>query len=221
MINRVLIAEDHETANISIQKTMEDFGISFIRYVYYCDDALLRIKKAIAENAPFDLMITDLSFESDHREQLLPSGFELIKAVKLTQPSIKILVFSSENKPAIIKSLYDNYQIDGYIKKARNDAKELKIAFETILKGNKYYNIDQKLNNNSSYTFEFSEWDIFVLNLLSDGKMQKEIPEMLEKNNLKPSGLSSIEKRINKMKETFKITTTEQLVAFAKDFGIL
>ena len=126
MIHRVLIAEDHETVNISVQKTMNDFGVSDINYNYYCDDAFLRVKKSISENNPYDLLITDLSFDTDHRVQSLKSGFDLIRAIREIQPTIKILVFSSENKPAIIKSLYDNYNIDGYIRKARNDAKELK-----------------------------------------------------------------------------------------------
>ena len=51
--------------------------------------------------------------------------------------------------------------------------------------------------------------------------MQKELPMILEQNNIKPSGLSSIEKRINKIKESFDITTTEQLIAFVKENGIV
>lgn len=221
MIHRVLIAEDHETVNISVQKTMNDFGVSDINYNYYCDDAFLRVKKAISENNPYDLLITDLSFDTDHRVQSLKSGFDLIRAIREIQPTIKILVFSSENKPAIIKSLYDNYNIDGYIRKARNDAKELKSAFVALLAGKKYFHHEYKSNINSLNIFEFSEWDVFVLKQLAQGKMQKELPMILEQNNIKPSGLSSIEKRINKIKESFDITTTEQLIAFVKENGIV
>ena len=39
MLNRVLIAEDQEIANISLRKTLEELGMT-PSDVYYCDDAL-------------------------------------------------------------------------------------------------------------------------------------------------------------------------------------
>ena len=39
MFKRILIAEDQETQNISLQKTLADLGTEKPEYVYYCDDA--------------------------------------------------------------------------------------------------------------------------------------------------------------------------------------
>ena len=44
-IEKVLIAEDHESANLSVQKTLEELSIADLHYVYYCDDALLKIQR--------------------------------------------------------------------------------------------------------------------------------------------------------------------------------
>jgi two-component system capsular synthesis response regulator RcsB len=51
--------------------------------------------------------------------------------------------------------------------------------------------------------------------------LQKEIPAYLQENNIRPSGLSSIEKRLNLMKEVLDFSKNEQLVAYCKDFGII
>ena len=95
MFKKVLIAEDHEITNISVRKTLEELGVADARYVYYCDDALSWISNAVRSGEPYELLITDLSFEEDSYPQRLRNGEELIRAVKDVQPHLKIIVFSS------------------------------------------------------------------------------------------------------------------------------
>ena len=106
MFKKVLIAEDHESSNISIRKALEEFGCLVNDYVYYCDDALIRISQAIRSGEEYDLLITDLSFDEDEIPQKIVTGTELIKAVKELQPNIMVLVFSAESKGAIIDNLF-------------------------------------------------------------------------------------------------------------------
>ena len=82
MINKVLIAEDHEMSNLSLQKVMEELGIVTYDYVYYCDDALKQLKHAGSLSQPYELLITDLYFEPDGTVQELAGGAQLIKAAK-------------------------------------------------------------------------------------------------------------------------------------------
>jgi hypothetical protein len=42
----------------------------------------LQVKKALKDNDPYDLLISDLSFKIDHRQNRLTCGDELIEAVK-------------------------------------------------------------------------------------------------------------------------------------------
>lgn len=77
----------------------------------------------------------------------------------------------------------------------------------------------QPLKQKNAY--EFTDFDITIILLLSQGKLQKDIPAYLQENNIKPSGLSSIEKRLNIMKEELSFDKNEQLVAYCKDFGII
>lgn len=221
MFEKVLIAEDHEMTSISVTKTLGDLGISNSAYTYYCDDALMLIRKAMEDGAPFDLLVTDLSFEEDHRKQQLSGGAELIAAVRALQPGLKVLVFSGENKPAMVDGLFKELHINGYVRKARHDAKDLKAAMEALAKGKTYISADLKQSVKAKNTFEFTSYDITIISLLSAGTLQKNIPAYLQDNNIKPSGLSSIEKRLNIMKDVLGFSKNEQLVAYCKDFGII
>ncbi|MCH5718544.1 hypothetical protein [Niabella hibiscisoli] len=78
MIKKVLIAEDYQSANISVQKTLEAFGVPDPDYVYHCDDALQKIQIALKAGVSYDLLITDLSFDQDHRQQKFPPAKRLL-----------------------------------------------------------------------------------------------------------------------------------------------
>ena len=221
MIDKVIIAEDHESANLSVQKTMEELQIKEIDYAFYCDDALSKIQVAKQKDCSYDLLITDLYFEDDGTHQKIAGGFDLIAAVRKIQPEIMILIFSSEHRPATIDMLFKNYDIDGYVRKARNDAQELRLAVETLRKQQRYYprSLSQKIKQ--SNTYEFTEFDINIVRLLSQGYQQNDIPGWLKQHNIKPSSLSMIEKRLKQIKDELSFTKNEQLVLFCKDAGIL
>ena len=221
MIDKVIIAEDHEIANLSIQKAMEELRVQHIDYVYYCDDALNKIRTAKEKVSPYDLLITDLYFEEDGTFQKIGGGFDLIRSVREVQPDIMILIFSAEHRPATIDMLFKNYAIDAYVRKARHDARELKLAVETLIKNQRYYPrfLDELVKKSNAY--EFTEFDLNIIRLLSQGYQQNEIPGYLQEHNIKPSSLSMIEKRLKQIRDELNISKNEQLVLFCKDVGVL
>lgn len=221
MIDRILIAEDHESASISIQKTLEDLRIPHTDYVFYCDDALSKITTCKKKDQPYDLLITDLYFEEDGTSQHISNGIELTRLVREVQPDLKILVFSAENRASVLDSLFTEYEIDGYVRKARNDAKELKQALEQLSENRKYLprHIAQLISKKNTY--EFSEMDIAIISLLANGVSQKNIPDHLEEKKMRASSLSSVEKHLKRIRTEFDFTKNEQLIAFCKDMGII
>jgi DNA-binding NarL/FixJ family response regulator len=221
MIRKVLIVEDHESVNISLQKTLNDLGILNIDVVYYCDDALQKIEMHQKISASYDLLITDLYFENDHRIQTITGGVSLISIVKKIQPDLKILVFSAESKPAVIDMLFNTHEIDGYVRKARHDAKELKTAINQISHNQRYIPSQITTVRRGQHSHHFTQYDITIISLLAEGVVQKNIPEYLQKNNIRPSGLSSVEKRLNHIREALQLYKNEQLVLFCKDMGII
>lgn len=222
MFEKILIAEDHESDNLSVQRAVEELQIRDKDQVYYCDDALTKVKIAIQHEQPYETLITDLYFEADGTPQVLTDGFQLIASVRAVQPTLQIIVFSAETKPAVIESLIRQYGIDAYVRKGRNDVKELKAAIESLSKGQKYFSHEiLRIIRKSANTHEFSDFDVKIIQLLSQGYQQNQIPDYLKRNNIKPSSLSTIEKRLNQIREELGFTKNEQLVLFCKEMGIL
>lgn len=221
MFKKILIAEDHESINISVQKTLEDLNVPKVDYVYYCDDAIGKIRKALREEQPYDLLITDLYYEEDHRTQELKDGRALIEKAKELQPGLKVIVFSAERRTGVIENLFSDYHIKGYVGKARNDSKDLKKAIASVYIGEEYLSFDLKQEMKKFNNYEFSTYDIVIVSLLSKGILQKNIPVHLKEKSISPSSLSSVEKRLNSLKEDLSVNSNEQLVAFCKDLGII
>ena len=221
MFQKVLAAEDFESASISVQKSLTDLNIAEKKFVYYCDQALFLLKESLRDNKPFDLLITDLSFEEDFSKQNLKSGKELIVEARKLLPNLKILVFSGEKRPQIIKELFSDLRIDGYVNKGRMDGKNLKTAINTIFENRKYISSENLINLRKTDTIELTAVEYSILKLLSEGILQKDMTEILKERSLKPNSLSSVEKTLNYLKETFAAKSNEHLIAICKDLGVL
>lgn len=218
---KILVAEDQQMANLSLRITLEDLELPKPQYAYYCDDAFKLISIACRDGRPYDLLATDLYFEADTMKQQLANGMELIKAAKDLQPDLKILVFSAESRQAMIRDLYDGLAIDGFVRKGRGDAQELKKALEKIAGNRKYYPRDYSFSPAQDNQHNFSEYDKTVIGLMAQGLSQKEISVWLEQHSISPSSLSSIEKRLNFIKSSMNYKKNEQLVAFCTEMGMI
>jgi hypothetical protein len=132
MTNKVLVADSFDGISLYIGQIMEQHSVSETDHTKYHDDTYLKIKKAIFDKVPYNLLISDLNFKTDYRNTTLSSAEELILVVKKIQPDIKIIVFSEEVKSFRIKSLLQNYQINSFVHKGMNSIIELDKAIETI-----------------------------------------------------------------------------------------
>jgi len=221
MFQKVLIAEDQQSIGISARQTVQSLQIGVCDFVYYCDDAMTRIRNEKRAGQPYELLVTDLSFEPGDREQHLTSGEALIAAARLAQPDLKVLVFSVEKKPMAIKKLLDELKIDGYVGKGRGDAVELGKAIETIAGGGRYTPDWLRRKVNQANLHEFNDFDRAVIRLLADGKQKKDIPFYLEQQGIIPNSLSSIEKRLNLIRSVYNFKTDLQLMAFCLEAGVI
>ncbi len=223
MFQKVIAAEDLDTINFTLEQVLKDLEIPEIEQVKYCDDAMIRIRKAKQEGNPFELLITDLSFKESHRaNENLKSGEALIEAAKRYQPDLKIIILSIEDRPYLIKNLFSDYEINGYVVKGRNSIAELKKAIHTLSEGGDQFlsqEISHVLRDNSIQ--EIEPYDRQLLKEIAKGLTQKEIALHFQKTGVTPSSESSIEKRINRLKICLKANNNVNLIAIAKDLGLV
>lgn len=218
MFQKILIAEDIDAISQAMVESLQSLSIKQVDSVKYCDDAYLKIKKAILDKQPYDLLITDLSFKSDHRISKLKSGEELIEAVSKVTTNIKTIVFSIEDKSFLIQKLQTQYKIDAYVLKGRNSLENLKKTVTAIFNQEKSAILTDELRVG---IIEIESYDITILNALSNGLSISEISDLLKTKKINPSSTSSIEKRINKLKIHFKAINNVHLIANTKDLGII
>lgn len=223
MFKKILVVEDFESASISVRIALKDLQVAeeCTNFVNYCDEAFELFSKSSAENKPYDLLITDLSFEPDFKVQKLKSGQELITEIRKFSKDIKIIVFSGEKRPRKIKPLFDDLKINGFVSKGRKDVQDLKKAIEAVYKNKKHLSQENIVHIRNNETVELTTVEYFLLKLLSEGIIQKNIPDFLKQKDLKPNSMSSVEKMLNQLKESFEAKSNEHLIAICKDLGIL
>lgn len=221
MFKKVLVAEDMDDINKGVVSTLSELDIENVHHVQYCDDALLKIKKALQDQKPFELLITDLSFTADHRQQKYPSGEALINILKQEQPNLKIIVYSVEDRLQKVRSLIDKFNINAYVCKGRRGLKELLKAIDMVYDDKQYLSPQVEHATRPQLDLEIDDFDILLIQKLSDGLSQEEISEHFKKNKITPNSLSSIEKRLNRLKIHFKANNATHLVAKVKDLGLI
>lgn len=90
-----------------------------------------------------------------------------------------------------------------------DDGLKIRVSFPSTL--------DADFSDPNKYT----DFDILIISLLSQGMTQRDIPQVLISKNIRPSGLSSIEKRLNLIKSNLNLTSNEQLIIHSKKIGII
>lgn len=222
MFTKVLIAEDFDGFNTGISTKLKELGFTTIDQVQYCDDAYLKIRRAIQDNKPYDLLITDLSFVEDYREQQYKSGEALIQALREKNITIPIIVYSIEDRIEKVRILL-SYNINGYVCKSRSSLQELSEAIQHIYnhKEEPYVSTKVAYAKKKSENTDITPYDIQLIELLSKGYSQRDVSTHFLENNISPSSVSSIEKRINKLKDLFRANNLAHLTALAKDQGFI
>ncbi len=221
MYKKVLVADDLGSINQGVLSILDTLGVKDVDQVQYCDDAYLKVKKAALDNHAFDLVITDLSFKADYREQKYSSGEELLKVLKKEYPKIKVIIYSIEDRLQKVRLLVNKYQADAYVCKGRQGLIELSKAIKRTFKNGIYLSpqVEQALKPRTD--LEIDDYDIELVNQLSKGLSQDEISAFFMINDVSPSSVSSIEKRLSKLRVQFKANNAIHLVAIVKDLGLI
>ncbi|WMI64732.1 response regulator [Aestuariibaculum sp. YM273] len=221
MFKKVLIVDDHDVVSDGVLSVLNQNNITNVVQAQYCDEAHLKVKRAALDAEPFDLLITDLSFKKDYQSVTLESGEDLAAVLKAEFPELQIIVYSMEDRLQKVRTLITTHGVNGYVCKSRKGASELSQAIQHI--ANQQVFLSPQVENalNQKNDLEIDDYDIELVKQLSLGFSQSEISFVFKAKGMSPSSLSSIEKRINKLKDVFKANNTIHLVAILKDLGLV
>ncbi len=222
MFKKVLLAEDIDSINAGVIQALNSLGITQIDHVKYCDDAILKLRRGLLDDAPYDLFISDLSFEKDHRTQTIASGEEAVYQARVIQPDITIIVYSVEKKGFKVNTLFEKSKINGYVLKGRSSIEELKTAINHLSETQTTYlspELQYVLRDKTVH--QIDAFDVHIIRQLAEGIKQDDLEIRFKELGIKPSSKSTIEKHISKLKDTFRANNTIHLISIAKDLGII
>lgn len=217
MFNKILIVEDFEGLVKAIKIIAKELlYIPIIDQAFDYEEARIKIQTAKANQVSYDLLIIGLSFPPIDKEQKLIEKKELIRALKKEQPSLKIIVLSTDSKYCAEKLLQDNFPIDAVITDGKDNMKELKTAITEIYKGNTYISKTEQ----ESYANKITAKDVELVRLLTSKKI-KEISVIFKTQNIKACSISSINQRIKYLKETVHAKSIGELIIIFSQLGFL
>lgn len=151
-------------------------------------------------------------------EKSIHSGEDLVPLVKKQFPNSKVVVLTSHTESFVLYRLINDCNPHGIIIKS-DTAEEFLIAFEAIMKGEKYYsetvrkqNLDIKGKNNF-----LDNYNRQIIMLLSQGIKTKNLGDHLHLSS------SAIDKRKAYIKEFFNIDkgTDEDILREARKQGFI
>ena len=221
MYRKVLIVDDHDAISKSVHQVLTACHVETIEIAQYCDDAYLKVKRAALDGSNYDLVITDLSFKRDHRSTNLESGEDLIAALRQDFPKLPIVVYSMKDQLQKVRLLINQYAVNAYVCKDRKGAIELVEAIKAVSQNKRFLSPQVEPALSPKADLEIYDYDIQLLTLLSKGLSQDEISDCLKAKYITPNSLSTIEKRLNKLRIQFKASNAIHLVAIAKDLGLM
>ena len=221
MFKKVLLAEDVDSISIGLANTLNKAFSFQLDQTTLCDRAFLKIRKELQDQKPYDLLITDLNFRNTSSNGSITSGEALLREAKALQPNLNTIIYSIEDRPYRVRECLDELGVNGYVLKGPDSALQMIHAIETVYQGETYLSPDLSQALQQEPGLDIDDFDLMLLRDLAEGYSQADISRKLSKKGVVPSSLSSIEKRINRLKEYLMARNIPNLIAIAKDMGLI
>jgi DNA-binding NarL/FixJ family response regulator len=206
----VLISDDHQIAITGLMAAFN--GLSNFKVIAQSSGGRETLS-FLADNA-VDIVITDLYMNDDDL-----NGIELTSEIKKRFPSVRVLMFSGEDKKSDILSQAFQAGIDGYVPK-NAPLQELIVALNTLEQGKKYFNQDilmkiAHFNKNPPPSIKLGTSETKILELIAAGKTRKEIAETLY------IATGTYDTHLQHLKQKLEVKSTVDLLRKAETLGLV
>ena len=220
--SRILIVDNHKIFLKGLFQSLSNLGYTSISSATSCYEALHKIKTA-RTNDPFELLLTDLSFECSDANQDLDSGESLIKRLKKENIKIKTIVISAHSETNRVFNVIQNLNPDGDILKNDCDSSELGAALRRVLDGNQFYSheIHQKIMRRNLVQIQMDEIALQILRALPNHTKIANLEGVIKKANGDDLKLRSIESKLSNLRVDLEANNNIDLVLKAKELGVI
>ncbi len=169
-------------------------------------------------NSPqFDIAFLDISMPP-YEEKEIFTGEDLAILLNKKMPSCKVILLTMYTELLKIKTIIRSIQPNGLIIKNDLTFDELLLAFDKVMKNEKYYSqsVVKMLNQSTHNAIEIDQYDKQILIHLAKGTSSNDMLQYI------PISLNAIEKRKKHLKELLKIKndSDEDLLKEAKNKGL-
>jgi len=165
----------------------------------------------------FDIAFLDISMPP-YEEKEIFSGEDLAKLLLKKMPSCKIILLTMYTELLKIKTIIRTIQPNGLIIKNDLTFDELLLAFDKVMKNEKYYSqsVVKMLNQSTHNAIEIDQYDKQILIHLEKGTSIQEMLQVI------PISLNAVEKRKKHLMDLLKIKSgsDQDLVKEAKSKGL-
>lgn len=208
--------EPNDCAFLGISHVLREALDIIPEHVPDCNTAINQIRQSIKNSTPYDILITEYSGDKQGT-----STKALLKEANGIHPKLRTILYTGELRPLAIKTLLHEPGINGCVIKSVNGSSQLVKAIRNVGKSGFYLspNVDELLNQVIHISLD--AYDLGVLSALSEGLSQREIANLFNRKKIHPSSLSSIEKKINQLKDRFQAKNNVHLIARATLLGAL
>ncbi len=221
---KILVVDDHDIALNGIEKAVLECrpGVQ-LALSKNCDHAFEQIKNSWSSNSGFDLLITDLSFDSLGYSVNIANGVELIKSINKHNIPIKIIIVTSSCETGEIALIIENCDPDAYILKSNISSKEIGMAMDAIENDMKFYSqeVHLKLRNRAMVEKDVDFTDLKILELLPKTETMDQMIGKVLKRDKTPYSKRTIEDRIQKLRENLNANNNIDLYVKAKELGLV
>lgn len=205
-----MLVEDHPVMRLGTKLSLmtSDSDLDVVQEADNIANAILFLK----ENKPIDLILLDLNLPDGN-------GVEVVRFVKQKRPEIKILVYSVDSNPDVLRQLMD-MGINGFVSK-NVSSHELVVSIQTVMAGLEYYGKDTaQLINDIKVSLNkeeniFTERELEVVRYCAQGLMAKEIADKMD------ISIRTVDNFKQKIFKKMGFTSTAELVLYAYQSGIV
>jgi len=145
----------------------------------------------------------------------------LIVLLREDYETLPIIVYSMNDQLQKVRYLVNKYKVNAYVCKDRTGASELEEAIIAVSNNQPFLSPQIAHALSPKKDLEINDYDINLVKQLSLGLDQKEISALFAKTNVSPNSVSSIEKKLNKLRIQFKANNAIHLVSKMKDLGLI